>query len=55
MNFLLNSLRRAIKDEEIHMKQENHTRYRNLDATYGQSDDFDIRKVLGQQRELKNL
>jgi len=40
--FLLNGLKRAIVEEEIHLKQEELPRYRYLDAQYGQNDEWDM-------------
>jgi hypothetical protein len=33
--FLLDGLKRAIIEEEIHLKQKTHARYRYLDSQYG--------------------
>jgi hypothetical protein len=40
-------------EEEIHLKQEKLPRYKYLDASYGQSDDWDMREVVNNkpQRE----
>lgn len=44
--FLLNGLRRAIIEEEIHLKQDTLPRYKYLDMQYGQSDDWDMTSVV---------
>ena len=50
--FLLNSLKRAIMDEEIHMREEHMAKYKNLDRHHGQSDDFDIRPMIQAHRNV---
>ena len=46
IEFLLASLRRAIIEEEIHIKQKDKASYKRLDLKYGQDDDWDMRKFL---------
>jgi hypothetical protein len=48
--FLLDGLKRAIIEEEIHLKQKTHARYRYLDSQYGQNDDWDMRPMLSSGR-----
>jgi hypothetical protein len=53
--FLLDGLKRAIIEEEIHIKQKTHARYRYLDSQYGQSEDWDMRPMLSTGRPNSDL
>jgi hypothetical protein len=44
-NFLLRGLRRAMIEEEVHLKEENHKKYKIYEAKYGSSRDYDIRSI----------
>ena len=50
IDFCLAGLKRAIMDEEVHLREEHKKKYYNLDMRYGRSDDFDIRDKLQQYR-----
>ena len=45
-NFLLNGLRRAILEEQIHMKEQGHKKFRVYDAKYGQSTDWSMKNFM---------
>mgnify|MGYP002633697353 CR=1 FL=1 len=49
--FLLRGLKRAIIEEEIHMKQEHHSKYRQLDNKFGQSVKWNMNEISQPQRQ----
>jgi len=52
--FLLNGLKRAMLEEEIHKKQVDHRKYRVYDAKFGQSTAWNMRDF-APRREISNV
>ena len=52
--FLLNGLRRAIVEEELHAKEEGARKYRALDMKYGQSDEWSMKELTQGRASLNN-
>lgn len=50
MKFLLRGLKRAIIEEQIHIKQKDHRRYPRLEQRYGGSRDFNIKNLFAESK-----